>query len=917
MKIRYYLVLIFLVIGSSVLAQDGVACSGLIKRIDYNINLNLSYRSLSRGIGLEPGMPCDSGVLDKAVSTLLERKIFTQVTYTLIKAEDGVIVSFNMVPHTVLSEIEFFGVSELKTKDIRRAILVRSGDTLEEDSAEIARTRVLEFYRDQGYLNSEVRVEKRIEETLPLVSFVFHVVEGEVSRVKRVEFRGENLENIKEELESIKSRTIGSSLSKYFRRKLKQDAYQVLRDSGFYQSKIRIILEGDLVIFEIKPKLKIEFALSGNGSIGSSTLLSSLKLNSRLVPLRANLLGSICEDIKRLYRESAFMDATVNCSEEVVNTTDVLKVHIEEGKRYKILDPEITGAKGVSSSKLRGIVKPSSVGIFALPSAPTEESMNFDAGNLVAYYKEHGYYGVEIVQDLQINHEALTIQARYHVQERDVLKIDNLICRVEGAEDREILQDLCNDLLASYKGELFRDSFVQPLGEEIQKSVIAKGFPNAISSIVFNSESSALDVHISQGQKINVGRIICSGNYFTQDFLILREMILKEGDAWDSSKLEDSKQVLFGLGIFSSVQVSPADGSLDSPIEDLLVQVREKETGIMQGLFELSSQDGLHLQTQVAQRNLFGSGRAVILGVDGYFKQGFTDFDAARTRLGYASPKIFDTGLDYSIEGFFQTALNLNRTFKLDKEGLTQSLRYPLLKSLRLNLSQTIYNERAYEVRRDLVLGPRDLGTTTYSGIRGSFELDKRDDPFITTKGFRLELGGGILPEALGSETGLVEGHFDTSSVIPVSTNNAYAIHFRGGLIEPLNDEVVPLGSRYFIGGRDTLRGFSRYQVGPRSSGGLVVGGDTLVVLSQELRHSLQDGITVLGFLDIGQAMLRNDGGFGGDSKFGIDGLRYSPGLGMQYGTPIGPLTAEVGLATDREFGERWGRFIISIGNAF
>lgn len=89
------------------------------------------------------------------------------------------------------------------------------------------------------------------------------------------------------------------------------------------------------------------------------------------------------------------------------------------------------------------------------------------------------------------------------------------------------------------------------------------------------------------------------------------------------------------------------------------------------------------------------------------------------------------------------------------------------------------------------------------------------------------------------------------------------------------------------------------------------------MAFSQEFRHNLQGGITVLGFLDIAQAMLRNDGGFGGDSKYRLDGLRYSPGVGMQYGTPIGPLTAELGLATDREFGERWGRFIISIGNAF
>ena len=73
----------------------------------------------------------------------------------------------------------------------------------------------------------------------------------------------------------------------------------------------------------------------------------------------------------------------------------------------------------------------------------------------------------------------------------------------------------------------------------------------------------------------------------------------------------------------------------------------------------------------------------------------------------------------------------------------------------------------------------------------------------------------------------------------------------------------------------------------------------------------------LLVFLDVAQAMLRHSVNFDGDTKRNLSDLRFSPGLGAQYITPIGPLSAELGFATDHEFGERFGRLLISIGSAF
>ncbi len=891
-------------------------CVGPIHQIKFEVQLNLSYDSLIRGIDISPGSECDLVKIADAVTHLKNRRIFQNIEYRLERnSSNELVLSFKLIPNNVLSEIEFFGNSDLLTKDLKRAILNRSGDVIDSQSAEVARQKLETYYIEQGYFDAKITVDQRFEDTIPLVSFLFWIEEGRPRRVRTVEIQGEGLESIKSEIEDIISVTEGAILTKYFQRKLRQNVYQILRDSGFYQARIRIASDGEIVKYNIDPKSSLSFKLEGANSISKSDLLSSLKLDSRLVPLRANITTSLCEDIRYQYRRAGYFDAIVECSQDGLTDGGEILIKVNEGNKFKVLPPLFIGNHQIKEEDLLAEVS-YRYSIFRATLSPTLSTIENDSAKIRYVYAKQGFEGVDVKGDLDVDTTNQTIREKFIITERGEVLIAHVKCDIKGGDIDGFIQE-CEEKTSDLNGKRYEEKNLINLNEEFKQLLIEEGYATAKLTVAFDSSTSTLDLEIEQGKKVKVEKIICAGNYFTQDSLILRELRIEEGDVWDSTKIDASKQSLFGLGVFSSVQIGPLDGILDSEDEVLLVRVREKETGLLQGLFEMSTQDGLHLQTQLAQRNLFGTGQALVLGIDGYFKQGFADFDAARTRLAFASPRIFSSNLDYTIEGFYQTALNLNRSFKLDREGVTQSLRYPFLENLGLSISQTFYGERLHDVSDDLILGPRDVGNTFYSGIRGSLELDKRDDPFVTTRGYRLEIGGGFLPEALGSETGIVEGHFDGSSVFPVSVNNSYAIHLRGGFLEALNEDVVPLGSRYFLGGRDTIRGYTRYQVGPRSVNGLVVGGDTMVVFSQELRHNLGDGLTLLGFLDIAQAMLRNSSGFTGDTKYRLDGLRYSPGVGMQYATPIGPLAAELGLATDREFGERWGRFIVSIGNAF
>lgn len=130
----------------------------------------------------------------------------------------------------------------------------------------------------------------------------------------------------------------------------------------------------------------------------------------------------------------------------------------------------------------------------------------------------------------------------------------------------------------------------------------------------------------------------------------------------------------------------------------------------------------------------------------------------------------------------------------------------------------------------------------------------------------------------------------------------------------PFGDaDVIPLGQRLFLGGRDTLRGFAIGEVGPKGVDGDVLGGDESINASTELQFSLTDNFIAVLFIDAGQAFLENEGDFTGDTLDFSD-LRYTPGLGGRYKTPVGPISIEYGFVTERETDERSGRLNIAIG---
>jgi outer membrane protein insertion porin family len=177
-------------------------------------------------------------------------------------------------------------------------------------------------------------------------------------------------------------------------------------------------------------------------------------------------------------------------------------------------------------------------------------------------------------------------------------------------------------------------------------------------------------------------------------------------------------------------------------------------------------------------------------------------------------------------------------------------------------------------------------------------------------------------------------GEIEVAKYHPIGRRTVFAWRVRGGTILPRNISLsgqsvgyVPPDQRFYGGGPSSVRGYGRNELGPRvyvirdrdgpdavdtvatrQAGDTVwrgvftapTGGNTAIVLNAELRFPspiLAQRMRLGIFVDAGQVWER------GEELVTIRGMRVTPGAGVRFATPLGPVRIDAaynGYAVER-----------------
>ncbi len=341
------------------------------------------------------------------------------------------------------------------------------------------------------------------------------------------------------------------------------------------------------------------------------------------------------------------------------------------------------------------------------------------------------------------------------------------------------------------------------------------------------TEAGQLRLHVTEGR---IGEIVLEGNTNTKDYVIMKNLQLKEGDVLNQERLSVSQQRLTGLRYFSSVDLVPEwlDGTLR-----LSVSIVEKtKLGGITGSVAYSAQSGgLVGKIDYTQKNLFGTGQDLSVS----YNRGLIGEQSTTWSLGYSTVSFFP--------GFNRVGLNFYRKEEEvsveDGEttyitlGGSGSVSYPWADYTYLNLT---YKREAIREIESMVWEPLESFTIALS-------YDDTNESLFPTMGSRrsssLEKAGGFAVGAEFSKVGLSWIHFS-----PIQLN----LPFLGELDQVIATRLVlgwgigdvPSSEAYDFGGTTTIRGTE------------ATDATRLCYSNIEYRVALVEGLSAVLFFDWG-----------------------------------------------------------------
>lgn len=487
---------------------------------------------------------------------------------------------------------------------------------------------------------------------------------------------------------------------------------------------------------------------------------------------------------------------------------------------------------------------------------------------------------------------------------------------LEGITDADA--DYLKSVIQSNPGQPYSEAGLASDRDAILGYYFNNGYPDATFDYTETPGESPTRVNlkfvIHPGKRQYVRNVLVRGLENTDADLVANRILLAPGDAISQSRIGESQQKLYDLGIFSKVQtaIQNPDGEEDTKYVLFHLDEARKysfnfgfgaELGhIGGGVTTFDSPAG---ETGFSPRVSVGLSRLNFLGLGHTVGiQTLASTLEQRALLTYLAPQFRgNENLSLTFSGLFDDSRDV-RTFTAHRlEGsvqLAQRLSRANTLQYRYTIRRVTIPESTLKISELIPL----LSQPDRAGIvSASFIQDRRDDPTNSTKGYLNSIDGGWAWKGFGSETDYTRLVLRNSTyhkirkdiVLARSTQLGY-IRRLGGLPE------IPLAERFFSGGASSHRAFPDNQAGPRDLvTGFPLGGNALLFNSTEIRFPLiGDNLGGVFFHDMGNVYssfnnisLRFVQKNNQDFDYGV----HAFGFGIRYRTPVGPIRADFSLS--------------------
>ncbi|MQA89320.1 MAG: BamA/TamA family outer membrane protein [Gemmatimonas sp.] len=568
-----------------------------------------------------------------------------------------------------------------------------------------------------------------------------------------------------------------------------------------------------------------------------------------------------------------------------------------------------------------------------------------DVSRIQLYHRDHGFYGALVAPDVESAEEdevavdfVIAPGSQVILQDLTVTGVDTII-PPEGVEEITPLE----------AGEPFGRADFLTSADAIRRALFERGYAYAdvlrnysIDTIAGAAEAEFV---VIPGPAVVVDTIIFAGNERLSDSALRRQMTFDEGELLRADELSSSQRNLYGLNMvsFASVRLAPDTLQVDQDPSEatVLVEVVEAAQYAVEAAVGFGTVDCIRGNAGWTNRNFLGGGRTL-------------DVVGSVARVGVGDPA--DMGLDESVCAALgeQGLLGITTVGAEDRLDylLSFDMQQPSLFGTQNQLALNLHSERVSEVEayirestggqvslvRELegsqtvisstaqiargrtlaspallcvgfdTCGQQDLDLLRQSRWSNTLSLgvvrDRQTTLGVTTRGYVLRGALDWSAPAIGSDDDYLRALAEATYNFPlqpgwVLASNLRVGQFLKGILAP-EEGYIPPERRFYAGGPNSVRGYSRNALGPISyivlpesndTVSSATGGTQMLVASTELRMPspwLGDAVRLAAFVDAGTVTAP------GADFISPEGIRITPGVGVRFLTPVGPFRLDV-----------------------
>ncbi len=777
-----------------------------------------------------------------------------------------------------------------------------------EDLCEPTLKRLQQFYKDQGFYNSTIEIQKNYEPGAK-VELLININEGESTTVKEFDLEVDGFITA-DRIKSLMGIKIGDRLvASEFNQKIRDLRGRLYSDSyyssRFFKNSIKISEDKAFASIELGlstgPKFTFDFI--GNDTFSNpSTLRKALDINETDV-LSREYYPVLIKRLEDFYRSYGFSEAKINVQEELGSRKGevLLSFKIEEGAQKYIGRLNFNVQDKKIQRKLLDYIRDNKSDLFTNGYFISKEFEDIK-GLIERFFNEEGYLRIKVIgvnfkdrgphkvdidYDLDIGRPTIirTLEVNGNTLFSDQEVIDKLSLVQGGSVYIPSLSDGIDKLTALYREKGYVDFYLDK---------------EKLFSYSDDFRFVDINVSIKEGGKYRVGRIFVEGLESTKHRVVTRELSFKEGDEVDLYQVRSSENALSSLSIFRSASVIVLPSSVKGQdYRDIMVKLEEKKAGIYEIAFGYRTDQGLKVSTNVTYHNLGGWNRRVYAGgsvsrrLDNDFR--FMEYEI---NVGYYEPYLFEIPFDFRIDVDFKKEdfpdygrKKLDIAFYFEKQiGHNYLTLRQAFERVNIFDAKVIQDESIY---------------WKYS-IRPSYRFDNRDSFFNPTKGINFliygEWGTSLKSDVIVNYIKFVQR---TRTYVSFLRAWTFVTAFDTGYIKGLKGDSILQDERFSLGGIDSIRGY-RWKIINDTTPKLPY--QYYYTFTLELRRKLFWRFVGSVFHDYGNI-------YSQDAS--VQGPFSSVGTGISIVMPVGSISLQYGYIYEpskRIPADKFGRIHLSIG---